>query len=264
MAKRLAGMFGYPEAPGHFNVVLHPDRLGKPLTRKKPTTYFLCSMSDWLHERVPDSYVAQVYGVMWACHQHTFQTLTKRAQRLALLSDEAFISSAQTWALRYNPGLSFGQLHYPPPNIWGLVTAENQEEADRRILLLLEAPFVIRGVSAEPLLGPIDLADHLPRIIHDSYPSSTGPEFQDGLGWVIVGGESGPGARPMDPDWVRGIRDQCQASGTNFFFKQWGAWLHESQMTDGQLLSEILRVDFGKSPAQEQHKWSTKAMKGEG
>lgn len=221
MARRLAGRHGYPEYPHHFDVTLHPDRLEIPLRWEKPRTVFICSMSDLFHEDVETDWIAHIWGVMMKAEQHIFQVLTKRpARMLQFVRDEVMV---------------------PFPNIWLGITAENQRTADERIPLLLQTPAAVRFVSCEPLLGPIDLSNI---VVHGDYePAKTiynlikGSRHDidvDGFGvgaplpcrisWVIVGGESGPGARPMHPDWARSLRDQCQTAGIPCFFKQWGAW----------------------------------------
>lgn len=237
MARRLAGRHRYPEYPHHFDVTLHPDRLEQPLKWKKPRTVFVCSMSDLFHEKVPDSFVAQVFGIMAARKKHIFQVLTKRPKRMrALLSlpdDSDFrldMAVARNDMLRktrnYSPVHSL-HVSIPLPNVWLGITAENQAMADERIPLLLQAPTAVRFVSCEPLLEEIHIEGYLTQNIYD-YPSSKSIQIQ-GIDWIIVGGESGPNARPMYPQWARDIRDQCQAAGVPLHFKQHGAWLHESQ-----------------------------------
>lgn len=196
--------------PGHyfengFNVQLRPDKLEQPLRWKKPRKIFVNSMSDLFHDAVPDDYIAQVFAVMAKAQQHTFQVLTKRHARMrALLGGSRFRS--QVFAHRAQPG----GMYWPLKNVWLGVSAENQQWADIRIPALLETPAAVRFVSAEPLLGPIDL-----RPQWASWP---------GIDWIIVGGESGRGARPMHPAWVRSIRDQSDLFGVAFLFKQWGEW----------------------------------------
>ena len=221
MARRLGGRYGYPQAPHHFDVTLHPDRLEQPLHWKKPRTIFVCSMGDLFHGDVPAEFLFRVWQTMFMARDHTYLILTKRPERM-----RAFID-----ALALHPGP-----HYQSrSNIWLGVSVENQETADERIPLLLQIPAAVWFVSLEPLLGEIDLGRYLgllweindigqgvwfkiPRREGYIYPSVT-------LGGVIVGGETGHGARPMHPDWVWGIREQCQEAGAAFFFKAWGSWL---------------------------------------
>lgn len=207
--------------PGHyfergFDVQLRPEKLDQPLRWRRPRRIFVNSMSDLFHDQVPDEYIAKVFAIMLLAQRHTFQVLTKRHGRMrALLNSHAFWTRVLYEAL--DPELPAGDrdglqlsLHYLP-NVWLGVSTENQQWADIRIPALLDTPAAVRFISAEPLLGPIDL---------DAIPVR-GPD----LDWVIVGGESGPGARPMHPDWARGLRDQCNQTGVPFLFKQAGSVL---------------------------------------
>lgn len=194
----------------------------KPLRRKKPTTYFVNSMSDLFHEQVPFEYIAAVFGVMAACPQHTFLVLTKRADRMRKFS--CWVEHEQrhrgdfqqhAWqifeaeAVEHVPDLpALGMASsWPLQNVWLGVSVEDRKYGLPRIDELRATPAAVRFLSVEPLLedlGTLDLT---------------------GIDWVIVGGESGHGARPMHPDWARSIRDQCVAAGVPFLFKQWGAWV---------------------------------------
>lgn len=201
-----------------------------PLKRKVPTTYFVNSMSDLFHENVPDEWIDAIFAVMALCRQHTFQVLTKRAERMraymANVEREArwMNNVAQLFEIdsslldRRYPVIGQRDPWLPLPNIWLGVSTEDQKRADERIPLLLQTPAAIRFISAEPLLGPIDLTDHC---WHDDpdYPNRA-EKFAPGLNWVIVGGESGPGFRDMDTAWMRSIRDQCARTGVPFFAKQ--------------------------------------------
>lgn len=180
MAKRLTAMGAHRYRNG-FEVTLQPDTLTLPLTWRAPKLIFVNSMSDLFHPEVPADYIRQVFDVMSKAHWHTFQVLTKRADRLAELA----------------PMLIW------PKNVWMGVSVENSKYIPR-IPLLAEVPAAVRFLSLEPLLGPLN---KLPL---------------KNIDWVIVGGESGPGARPMESDWVQSIREQCEDSGVAFFFKQWG------------------------------------------
>jgi len=163
-------------------------------------------MSDLFHPDVPPWFVCEVWQVMRECPQHLFQILTKRPRRMLRLI-ETYIADHE-----------FGVESLS--NVWLGVSVENQATADERIPLLLQTPAAVRFVSCEPLLGPIDIGQYL-----SYYPilPDVDPGY-DGISWTICGGESGPGARPMHPDWARSLRDQCQGAGTPFFFKQWGAY----------------------------------------
>ncbi len=218
MAKRLAGRCGYP-ADEPFRVTLHPDRLGQPLHWKKPSRIFVNSMSDLFHQDVPDEFIERVWAEMYSNAQHTFQVLTKRPERMLHWYRHSIRASMS--------------LEFPPGNIWLGVSAENQETADQRIPLLLQTPAAVRFVSCEPLLGPVDLCEWLCcTACADTCGGTRKPAGlsvvahckNPRLDWVIAGGESGPGARPMHPDWARGLRDQCAAARVPYFFKQWGEW----------------------------------------
>jgi protein gp37 len=231
---------------GKFNgtVRLLEDRLTLPLKWRKPRMIFVDSMSDLFHEAVPDEYIAKVWAVMGLAHRHTFQILTKRHARMrSLLSRRSFVM--QVWAEAYTlemlrrlfPKASGGLRGWPLPNVWLGVSAENQHWTDIRIPALLDTPAAVRFVSAEPLLGPIRLFGDLecpgPGDVVQGWSNrtdyGTGIEhdatIDAGLDWVIVGGESGRGARPMQVEWARSLRDQCEAEGVPFFFKQAGAVL---------------------------------------
>jgi protein gp37 len=179
-SERFRGVPDHPFEQG-FDLRLVPAALELPLRWRASRRVFVNSMSDLFHEEVPDAYVRRVFGVMRKASQHQFQVLTKRSERMASLAATLDIAS----------------------NIWIGVSVENQKYTSR-INDLRRVNAVVRFLSIEPLLGPIEGLD-----LH-------------GIHWVIVGGESGPGARAMSPEWVRSIRDQCVASGVRFFFKQWG------------------------------------------
>jgi len=227
------------------------DVLLAPVRRKKPTTYFVNSMGDLFHEDCPDAWIDRVFAVMALCPQHTFQVLTKRAARMQDycgapdIVDRVWSAadriSAASFARR-DQGAQPGELPWPLRNVWLGVSTEDQKRADERIPHLLATPAAVRFISAEPLLGAIDLTairwhDEDAEIranaltaeawVENSESASAYTNEADGntkLDWVIVGGESGPDARPMHPDCARGLRDQCAAAGVAFFFKQWGAW----------------------------------------
>jgi len=192
----------------------------QPLKRKKPTTYFVNSMGDLFHEDVPDEWIDKVFAVMALAPQHTFQVLTKRAARMRdyfskpLPKRDGVVEIARgdkVLDAQYDLGSCTFIAQWPLPNVWLGVSAERQQEWDERKEHLRSTPAAVRFVSFEPLLGGIVE----PRPLSDF------------LQWAIVGGESGHGARPMHPDWARSLRDQCQAAGVAFFFKQWGVWRAE-------------------------------------
>lgn len=194
---------------GFTNVVCHQDRLDKPKHWKKPRKIFVNSMSDLFHEDVPFHFINRVFITMFECEQHTFQILTKRPARAI----EFFV-----WVLSHTELKNY----HAAPNIWIGVSVEDQATANERIPLLLRIPAAVRFLSCEPLLGPISIADATKTSMIAKGFSYL--KFQE-VHWVIVGGESGHHARPMHPDWVRSIRDQCAAAEVEFFFKQWGEFM---------------------------------------
>lgn len=237
MARRLAGRHGYPKAPHYFDVTLRPERLEEPLRRMKPTTYFVCSMGDLFHEDVPDEFILEVWRVMEHCQRHTFLVLTKRPKRMKEFIQRLFsyleepdcweLDGSDTWIdlihksntpHYFNPSVIL-------PNVWLGISAENQQRADERIPVLQKIPAAVRLVSLEPLLGPIDLR-RTPPVPHEYYVNvtrtgdGTGIKYTEGIDWVICGAETGPGARPMDPDWARALLAQCREAGVPFFMKQ--------------------------------------------
>lgn len=190
-------------------VRLHPDRLGMPLEWRRPRRVFVNSMSDLFHASVPDEFIGQVWGVMALGEHHTFQVLTKRPQRMSRVLNDPSPTFRDAMAAERNAGSeALFAPGWPLQNVWLGTSIEGQDWADRRIPHLLDTPAAVRFLSVEPLLGPVDLS----------------PWLSDGIGWVIVGGESGPNARPMQPEWAREVRDQCVAAGVPFLFKQWGEW----------------------------------------
>jgi len=213
-------------------VLLHPDRLDQPMRWKRPRRIFVNSLSDLFHDSVPDEYIAKVFAAMAVAPQHTFQLLTKRHARMrSLLSSTSFPELVTVWAWRLFPGRAIYDarevISLPLPNVWLGVTVEDQERADLRIPALLETPAAVRWLSCEPLLGPITLTRlHARCETHDfegGFCTGGCPDVYT-VDWIVVGGESGPGARPMHPGWARGLRDQSTDLGIPFLFKQWGEW----------------------------------------
>lgn len=183
MSRRLKAM-GTPGYENGFVLTLLPERLEDPIKRKKPTVYFVNSMSDLFHDKVPDEYIERVFQVIEQTPQHTYQILTKRAARMA----------------------RFFRKRTVPANAWMGVSVEDQKYGVPRINHLRKVPATIRFLSVEPLLenvGKLDLS---------------------GIHWVIVGGESGPKARPMEKAWALAVQHQCEDQNVAFFFKQWGGW----------------------------------------
>lgn len=223
-AEKIAYRFSGPGLPyngliaksGQWNgrVIEIDEKMLEPLSWKKPRTVFVNSMSDLFHENNPDETIDTIFWVMAQRPQHTFQILTKRADRM-----HSYLTKTNRLE---ELGVDVSQ--FPLPNVWMGVSVENQEWADKRIPLLLKTPAAVRWISAEPLLGDIDLkwcswCGAFGN--HDCYESD---ETTPGIDWVVVGGESGPNARPMQADWARHLRDQCIEAGTAFFFKQWGEY----------------------------------------
>ncbi len=210
-----------------------------PLKRKKPTTYFVNSMGDLFHENVPFEWIDKVWAVMALCPQHTFQVLTKRPERMEryfeMTAGGADIQREMYAMTNYDNELAKG-FEMPLKNVWLGTSVENQEQAEKCIPHLLACPAAVRFLSCEPLLEKIDL---YPYVSLSDYT-----EWKSPIDWVIVGGESGRGARPMHPDWVRSLREQCQDSNVPFFFKQWGEWVKPSQMPD-EIYSAIEEVGDG-------------------
>lgn len=195
-AERFRGVKGSPYEQG-FDLRLVPEKLDDPINRKKATTYFVNSMSDLFHESISDEYIWRVWSTMLSTPRHTYQVLTKRAERMADVVVRLVAEGLRE-----------------PANIWLGTSVEDRKHGLPRIDTLRQIPAAVRFLSIEPLLedlGEVDIT---------------------GIHWVIVGGESGANARPMHPAWVRSIRDQCLAAGVPFFFKQWGQLLPTSQTLD--------------------------------
>ena len=209
------------------NIILHPDRLDQPLHWRAPRRVFVNSMSDLFHEMIPDEFIADVFAVMALATHHQFLALTKRPERMRnLLSHHAFETLVDASIRRRGYVCACELDEWPLPNVWVGTSVERQREADERIPLLLATPAAVRFLSCEPLLGPLDLTFYLDPVLTDTvewssqiYPTVPWP-VMDGITWVIVGGESGPNYRPMNLDWARSLRDQCQAAGVSFFYKQ--------------------------------------------
>lgn len=189
-AERFRGTPGHPFEQG-FDIQLRRERLGQPLLWRRPRMIFVNSMSDLFHKEVTFDFIDQIFDTMEAADWHTYQVLTKRSSRMR-----------DYLRVRYDGGRA-------PPHIWCGVSIEDVGSASR-LRHLAEAPATIRFLSIEPLLGPV------------------GKLELNGIAWVIVGGESGPRARPMESDWVRDIRDACLRQDVAFFFKQWGGFRPKS------------------------------------
>jgi protein gp37 len=213
--------------PG-FAVTTHPAALTVPLARRTPTTWFVNSMSDLFHKDIPDEYIAQVFAVMAATPQHTYQVLTKRHGRMrSLLRNDEFrrltkLMHAEMQLAKVLPYRPLVINAWPLRNVWLGVSVENQQWANIRIPALLATPTARRFLSCEPLLAPVDLGEWL------RCEDGTHRIPLDWLHLVIIGGESGDGARPMHIDWARRLRDDCTAARVPVHFKQLGTHLaHE-------------------------------------
>lgn len=218
VAAAYAGTEADDDWTGRVNLV--ESRLDLPLRWKRPRRIFVNAQSDLFHDQVPDEFIARVWAVMALAPQHTFQVLTKRHGRMrSLLSRLAFRSHVndKAWLMlsgedsNVTPRSGVHPVTWPLPNVWLGVSVEDQKRADLRIPALLDTPAAVRWISAEPLLGPVDIMNGL------------GDSWLTGIDWIVAGGESGPGARPMHPDWARSLRDQCEVAGVPFLFKQWGS-----------------------------------------
>jgi protein gp37 len=201
------------------------EALDKPLRRKKPTMYFVCSMGDLFHEGVPFGFIDRVFAVMALCPQHTFQVLTKRPERMAeYLNQPASLAFRRVCAAMSDMGHRPTTGTWPLAHVWLGTSAEDQARLEERVPHLLRCPAVVRFLSCEPLLG--DIARHL-GVLFDGGPihlRGLDPiDTRGKIDWVIVGGESGAHARPCRVEWVRSVVAQCKAAGVPVFVKQLGA-----------------------------------------
>jgi len=236
-----------------------PEKLAEPLHWRKPAKIFVNSMSDLFHEKVPFTFVDEVFAIMASCERHTFQVLTKRPERMARYFSERSLGDVYTnilcladaepaygpsphdrlrsilkitdmWSLRDGkPSRHAPPPAWPLPNVWLGVSVEDQKRADERIPHLLRTPAAIRFLSIEPMLEAIDL-NRMETMCETWRKGFTIGTYLD---WVIVGGESGHNARPLDLAWARSIRDQCKSAGVAFFMKQCGSRPFDSRGADG-------------------------------
>lgn len=240
LSDRVDGGGVVEKGPRRFtDVRTHPDRLAQPLRWRKPRRVFVNSMSDLFHEDVPDEFIDRVFAVMALAPQHWFQVLTKRPERMLRwfgpvggVTRRDFVRSQEGRRLNVS---RLPPREWPLPNVWIGVSCEDQGAADARIPLLLDTPAAVRFVSAEPLLGPIEFE------MVASVPVPGGRMGWDvldreskHLDWIIVGGESGPKARPCDVAWIRSIVQQCRSAGVACFVKQLGAdWVADGMFDRG-------------------------------
>jgi len=235
-------------------VRLNEDQLLQPLRWKRPRRIFWNAHGDLFHENVPEEWIDRVFAVCALTPQHTHMILTKRPERMREYVSGGTCDGARRFHIADAAGRMMEDgdnahdyvaagVTWPLPNVWLGTSAEDQTRADERKRPLAHwregTPAAVRFLSCEPLLGPIIICEHCARGHHPIMDSRRDPRSKyhagvggfgdvcgfNGLSWVIVGGESGPGARPMHPDWARSLRDQCAAASVPFFFKQWGSWL---------------------------------------
>jgi protein gp37 len=245
-AERFRGVAGHPYEQG-FDLRLWPDRLAIPLRWQRPRRIFVNSMSDLFHASVPDAFIFRVFAVMAAAPRHTFMVLTKRPQRMRRVLTDTDVHAAIEEASYAVAGELGGchlnlpaRLSWPLPNVW-LGTSVESQEVTWRIDWLVRTPAMVRFLSCEPLLGPLDLERWL---WEEAGPAWAGKNPCPDVGWVIAGGESGPGHRPCNPAWVRGLRDQCIAASCPFFFKQFGGLRPKDggRLLDGRTWDEFPEV----------------------
>ena len=237
MANRLKGRYGYP-SDEPFRVTFHPDRLSKPMSWGKPRMVFVCSMGDLFHKDVrPEWIAATIKAAMSANrkqYKHTWLFLTKRPQN---------IIKWREWARHVCPEVAAWFQH----KAWIGITAENQTRFDERWPVLNQIPAAVKFISVEPMLSKVDIemvpcryCNHPGDILVWPCPHCEGRRFEL-PNWIICGGESGPGARPISSDWARGLRDQCKSNGIPFFFKQWGGpnKKQTGNVLDGQTYTQM-------------------------
>jgi len=203
-----------------------PEKLDQPLHWEKPRRVFVDIMSDLFHEDVPSLFIDQVFETMHLAWWHTFIILTKRPERMYNYINQRYLPNQRAVL----------------PNVWLLTSIEDQPTADERLPWLLKTPAAVRGVSVEPMLGMISLAGFDGRFYR---PWLDAHAWKPAIDWVICGCESGPAARPMDLDWARSLRDQCQAAGVPFFLKQAqiDGKLVKMPELDGQIWAEYPKID---------------------
>lgn len=268
-AANFASRFGavWPGVAAHGKwtgkVLLRPEVLDVPLRWRKPRRVFVCSMSDLFHERVPFEFIDRVFAVMALCPQHTFQVLTKRPERaaeyLARGGDGIWSAACDIDLDKVRPETDPG---WPLRNVWLGTSCENQATADERIPHLLRCPAAVRFISCEPLLSEIDLSGYMSGPYVGLPGDVVYPNWNAGIDWVIVGGESGPKARPCYDDWIMSIRDQCRAAGVPVFIKQLGSapmkadggsldgWPEDGSVVDWETGRIRLRHPKGGDPAE--------------
>lgn len=254
-AIRVAARFSGPGMPYEGLASRNPDNwtgeirlieraLTQPLKWNRPRLVFVNSMSDVFHENVPDEWIDLIFAVMWMAERHTFQILTKRHERMyRYLTDKNVLDRIMGAAWRVDPDraktMTLLQEFWPLRNVWLGVSVEDQESYDSRLECLVRSPAVVRWLSVEPLIGPIALG-----LIGTLPGTWTGGAYRllvDRLQWIVVGGESGPGARPMDQKWVGDLLLECKQADVPFFFKQ-GSENGWSDFKNYDAMPELFRV----------------------
>lgn len=267
IAYRFSGRGGAYEGLVHLTgawngkIRLVDEALVEPLTWRRPAKVFVNSMSDLFHENTPDEFIAAVFGIMAAAPHHTFQVLTKRAERMVSWLKRAgdrprslmheCVKKYMGYDHPRRPAVSTDA--WPLPNVWLGISAEDQPRFDERWSWLAGEQFAGWNLflSAEPLLSAIDIGAALPNPLWNDLPSWRGGQVR----WVICGGESGRKARPMHPDWARYLRDQCVSADTPYLFKQWGEWIAPDQALPGVMSAHhdyigdqyVMRVGKGRA-----------------
>jgi protein gp37 len=206
---------------------LNERALVEPLGWSRPRMIFACAHSDIFHENVPEAWIDRLFAVMALCERHTFQVLTKRPERMRDYFAGAWRDRVAREAAALAPKIALSPASGYLPNVWLGTSVEDQKAADQRAPVLAQVPAAVRFLSVEPLLGQVDLSPHL-----------------SSIDWIIVGGESGPKARPMQAAWVRDLERQCRDAGTAFFFKQWGEWL---PVEDGHVMPTDAEIRPGRA-----------------
>lgn len=219
MWKRLSAVNMPYHGRAFTDVQTHPDRLQQPLRWPTPRRVFVCSMSDLFHPAVGLNYIYRVFAVMAVAQWHTFQVLTKRPGIMWACLSHPDIQRRIVEEIK-RMGYFAHHIQWPLPNVWLGTSIEDQSVVKDRLPALMDAPAAVRFVSAEPLIAPLDLSGY------------------EALDWVIVGGESGKDARPMQPEWAREVRDFCHRNQVAFFFKQWG------KKSAGRLLDGVLHDGY--------------------
>ena len=262
-----------------------PDRLDDPLRHRRPERYFVDSMADLWHADVPDEFIDKVFATMALAAHHTFLILTKRPERMRLYAERWRAGDTSTDILAADQQREGTGWKWPLTNVWLGASVEDQTSADERIPHLLATPAAVRFLSCEPLLGPVDLSRFLVCIVcggrgtipwsqmaagASSSESVACPHCRqstrrDNLDWVIVGGESGPHARPMDLAWMRSLMEQCRATGVPVFCKQLGSHVHDVAQNsieqerfgrdDADLIRGEIRVKLRESHGRDIDEW---------